>query len=333
MRPGDGARGTAQRSAARALAASLAFVSLVLAAAAAPAAADEAIFRLEDPRGDDHGDGTLRYPLGYYDLRPGDLDIVRFEARRRRGATEFEVTFAAPVKSPEGRTIDLGGGQMQQVAREGFYGVNLDVYVDTDRRDGSGGVRTLPGRKAVVAGDSAWERAIVLTPRPFDARSSLRRILLKNLRQELAASGSSAIDADRLRENAPDELERRVYFPNRVRVIGTRIRFSVPDEFLGGPARADWGYVVFSSGADVDQRFSLPELVAGTAEEGLFILPVAPGGAVDRFGGRRDDDRGQPSIVDLLVPPGQSQERILSDYALDGSRPVVLPGIVPAEVK
>jgi len=330
----DEAGGANRSSAAwRSSAAPLALVSLLLTAAALPAAAAEALFRISDPRGDDRGDGTLRYPLNYYDLRPGDLDLVAFEARKARGATEFEITFAAPVKSPEGRTIDVGGGQMQEVAREGFYALNVDIYIDTDRQDGSGGVRTLPGRKATIAASAAWERAIVLTPRPFDARSSLRRILLKNLRQELAAAGSSAADADRLRESAPDELERRVHFPSRVRVVGSRIRFSVPDEFLGGPARADWSYVVFSSGADIDQRFSLPELVGGTADEGLFILPAAPGGAADRFGGRRDDDRGQPPIVDLLVPAGQSQERLLSDYAVDGSRPVVLPGVVPAEVK
>lgn len=313
---------------------SLAIVALVFAslplAAAAPAAAAEVLFRIEDPRGDDSGDGTLRYPLNYYGLRPGDLDLDELVARRVRGGTEFEVGFAAPVRSPAGRTIDLGGGQLDDVARFGFYALNVDLYIDTDRRPGSGGVRTLPGRKAMLAPETGWERAIVLTPRPHDARSSLRRLLLKDLKRELAGTEESAETVDAMRQMLPAEIEQRVFFPTRVHVQGRRIRFFVPDEFLGEPARADWSYVVFSTAADVDQRFALPASVGGGAEEGLFLLPVAPGGAEDRFGGVREDDRGQPPIVDLLLPPGgSSQQRILADYGRGGDRPVVLTGVVP----
>jgi len=316
---------------------SQAIACLVLASlplvAVAPAVADELLFRLEDPRGDDSGDGTIRYPLNFYGFRPGDLDLREVVARRVAGGTEFEISFTSPVRSPGGRTIDVGGSQLDDVARFGFYTVNVDLYVDTDRKPGSGGVRTLPGRKAVLAPETAWERAIVLTPRPQEARSSLKRILLKGLKNELEGSESAGPEVDRMRQLLPDEVERHVFFATRIRVQGRRIRFFVPDEFLGGPARADWSYVVFTTGADVDQRFSLAELVGGTAEEGLFVVPVAPGGAVDRFGGARDDDRGQPPILDLVVPAGRSQESVLSDYDRTGKRPVVLPGVVPAEGK
>ena len=102
-------------------------------AGAARAGAAEDLFRIEDPRGDDNGDGTLRYPLNYYGLAPGDLDLVSLVARRVSGGTEFKATFAAAVKSPATYTIDFGGGQLEDVARYGFYGLNLDIYVDVDR--------------------------------------------------------------------------------------------------------------------------------------------------------------------------------------------------------
>lgn len=304
----------------------------LMGAGAAPLAAGSEIFRLADPRGDDHGDGSIRYPLNYYGLAPGELDLVSLVARRARGATEFEATFAAAVRSPEGRTIDIGGGQMKAVARHDFYGLNLDIYIDTDRQEGSGGVRALPGRKATLRPDTAWERVVVLTPRPNEARSALRRTMLAELRRELERMEESARpDLERLETLIPADLERHVFFPTNVRVTGRSIRFVVPNDFLGGEARADWSYVVFTSGADIDQRFTLPEAVGGSQEEaGLFILPVFPGGSTDRFGGRRDGDRGQPPILDLLAPPGTDQGSILSNYDFTGKRWVELPGVVPA---
>jgi len=309
----------------------LALAALLL-LGSAPLGGAELLFELSDPRGDDAGDGTIRYPLNYYGLAPGDLDLVSLTARRVSGGTELEAGFANRVKSPETRVVDLGGGQLKDVARFGFYGINLDVYIDTDREPGSGGVRTLPGRNATVVPESAWERAVVLTPRPHEAKSSLRRVLLKNLTRELdQASEERRRELTPMASMIPDEMERRVFFPTRIRVRGSAIRFFVPDDFLGGPARPDWSYVVFTSGADVDQRFALPEGFGGSGEQGLFILPVLPGGATDRFGGRRDGDRGQPPILDLLTGPGRSQESVLADYDPRGERPVALPGVVPAE--
>lgn len=318
----------------RVLAGGLALAALLTAGAARAEAADD-LFRIEDPRGDDNGDGTLRYPLNYYGLAPGDLDLVSLVARRVSGGTEFKATFGAPVKSPATYTMDFGGGQLKDVARFGFHGINLDIYVDQDRTPGAGGVRTLPGRKSSIRPDFAWEKAIVLTPRPYDAKSELRRSLLRELKRELAAKqGPSEEKAEAIRTTLPEEMEQRIFFPTRVRVAGRTVTFFVPDEFLGGPARPDWGFVVFTTGADVDLRFTLLGDFSTTGpDDGLFVLPAKPGGAVDRFGGRRDDDFGLSPVIDLVVPAETTQDRVLSDYARDGSRLVELPGVVPAEMK
>ncbi len=39
------------------------------------------------------------------------------------------------------------------------------------------------------------------------------------------------------------------------------------------------------------------------------------------------------NIVDIIVPPGTSQESVLKDYNVLEGRPAQLPGVVPAEVK
>jgi hypothetical protein len=90
--------------------------------------------------------------------------------------------------------------------------------------------------------------------------------------------------------------------------------------------------VIFVTGADIDQRFSIAESIGfgGDRPSNLFVLPVAPGGARDRFGGLRADDDTQPPILDLIVAPGTTQERILGDYDPVNDRPVRLPGVVPS---
>lgn len=299
-------------------------------APAPSAGAADAIFTLTDPRGDDHGDGRLTYPLNYYGLRAGDLDLVSLRAERVAGGTEFTASFAQPVRSTARRTIDVGGTSLDDVARLGFYTTNLDIYIDTDHVAGSGGVVTLPGRHAEIESASAWERVICLTPRPFEARTAVKSILLKSLRRQLdAKEGATREDAERIKASLPDELESHIFFPTRVHVSGRDIRFLVPDSFLGGPARADWGYVVFTTGADIDLRFEInaPGLDKAS-DERLMLLPITPGGSTDHFGGGRDDEENQTPIVDLLVPEGTTQEKVL----LSGNRkePVRLPAVIPA---
>jgi hypothetical protein len=305
---------------------------LLLTPLATPASAARTLFTLADPRGDDHGDGTIRYPLSYYDLAPGDLDLVALSARSVKGGTEFEATFARAVRRPERRAIDIGGGDLAAVARLGFYTTNLDIYVDIDRKPGSGGLTTLPGRKAEIAADHAWERAIALTPRPYEARSALKRLLMRSLREEVRSGEvGSQSEAERLKNLIPGDVEQHVFFPTRVKVAGPKISFFVPDEFLGGKAQPSWSYVVFTSGADVDLRFALPPSInASERDDTLMILPVAPGGAADRFGGKRDDDFMQPPILDLVVPVGEDQEQVLRGYDPVKKIPVTLRGVVPA---
>ncbi len=312
-------------------------IALLLAAAVAPPGAAEAagkdqIFELSDPRGDDHGDGRLIYPTRT-EFQKGDLDLISFRARRQKGGTLFEATFANPIRVPQREAIDELGTQLTSIARQGFYTFNIDVYIDVDRQPGSGGVATLPGRKAELLPENAWDLAVILTPRPHEARGELRRLWLDALREDIRDPDEPFDEEtfDEVKKTVPANLADRVFFPTNVRVRGQKISFFVPESFLRGEARPDWSYVVAVSGSNL---VSSMDLVAktGLAEEvrdNLMVLPVSPGSWRNRFGGGRENAELQPPLVDLLVPPGRSQEELLSDFT--SSEPVRLPGVVPAQ--
>jgi len=301
---------------------------------ASPAGAKQPlIFQLDDPRGDDDGDGTLVYP-GNPDFVRGDLDLISFAARRGDGGTWFEATFARPIRKPDARAVDALGTPLSRIAKLGFFTFNLDVYIDRDRVPDSGGVVALPGRKVRIDPDSAWDRAIVLTPEPHAARGELKRILTRALEEELDRDDPELdlATAVEMRHRIPMDVEERVFFPTLVRVRGQKVSFFVPDGFLGGPASAEWSYVVAVSGADLHESFDLTAQVGlstGT-EDSLMILPVTPGRPQDHFGGRERAPL-QPPLVDLLVPPGVSQAAVLESYDLAADLPAELPGVVPGK--
>ncbi|MFL6234979.1 MAG: glucodextranase DOMON-like domain-containing protein [Thermoanaerobaculia bacterium] len=309
----------------------------LLASLIAPPAfgAGKEIFTLTDPRGDDHGDGKIVYP-GNDDLKPGDLDILSLTAREDGDGTMFEVTFARPVRAPGREAIDDLGTQLDKVARFGFYNLSLDIYIDTDRTPGSGGLTMLPGRHAEIDPATAWEKAVILTPRPAEAKAELKRLLLKTLSQDTGREGSTLTDAEAeaLRKQIPVDVDERIYFPTQIHVRGQKISFFVPGIFLGGPAKSTWAYVVATSGADLAQSFELArQLGRQSSEQGLMILPVSPGRWQDRFGGGRENAAIQPPLIDVIVPKGRTQEEVLSDFDARAKRPVKLTGVVPAEQK
>ena len=47
-----------------------------------------------------------------------------------------------------------------------------------------------------------------------------------------------------------------------------------------------------------------------------MILPIAPGRRRESFGGGREDDPLQPSLVDVIIPAGTAQETVLKDYEM-----------------
>lgn len=316
--------------------------ALLVATAASPAlASGRKLFVLSDPERDDHGDGRVVYPLrSRNDLVRGHLDILSFSAWNVPDGTWFEVVFARAPQRTERRPIDDGGTILTDVAKLGFYTFNVDVYVDVDGKPGSGNTHTLPGRNVEVDPANGWERAICLTPLPEQAGTLLRRVYAeaerKDARETRTEDGRLTPEQrDAIRGEVSRQVAESVFFPTVVEIRGRAVRFFVPAPFLGGPARAEWGYVVGSSGADVAGRYDLVKLAGLKPDapmEPLFIMRVAPGRTANTFGGAWEEDPAPPALIDVLVPPGASQEELLRSGNLKaGTRPR-LPAVVPARL-
>ncbi len=171
-------------------------IPVLLAAAllAAPGGARaQQLFALDDVRGDDDGNGSLIYP-NTPDMQKGDLDLVRVAAEQRGDGVWFVVEMGQSVRSPVGRATKLGQTPLEQLARNGFFTFNVDIYVDTDRVGGSGQTGTVPGRGVTVDRQFAWEKCIVLTPRPDTARTMLQMYFDDGIRGRPARQAGQGVE-------------------------------------------------------------------------------------------------------------------------------------------
>jgi hypothetical protein len=288
------------------------------------------LFSISDPAGDDHGAGAILYP-DRGDLFPGDLDLLRLGARAGDGGTWFTARFRNPLRDPAGEVTEVGQAPLEQLARLGFYTLNLDLYIDRDRVPESGFVDTLPGRRITLRQEHAWDRAVILVPRPQMARARFEEYLsLRIAADVLAMPGrKNKRRVEELFAATLAQIDEHYYFPEQVRVRGREIEFFVPDGFLGGPARADWSYTVLVTGADVQQSARAPN--RGIDEFSLMMLPLAQGRRYDRFGVPQGADAEQPPVIDWLMPAEGVQARFLGDYDSYAGRNATLPGVVPAD--
>lgn len=306
-------------------AASLLAAALALAAGSASA---ERLFSLADVRGDDDGGGALIYP-NRPDLQKGDLDIVEFSAEQRSDGVWFAVEMARPIRKPAGQVLDVTGVPVERVARNGFYTFNVDVYVDQDRIVGAGHTDALPGRGVSVDRAYAWEKAIVLTPRPETARVMLQSYYTRVLEEELRAKQGrvSRKELDSLEADAVKYVDERYFFPSQVQVNGRRIEFRVPTEFLGSAPAPSWAYTMLVTAADLEQA-AMPGQ-SNPDKASMMTMGVGRGMRADLWGIRSDDDAGTPPVIDLLASDPKAQARVLGDYDTVSGRQPAVPGLAP----
>ncbi len=308
----------------------LAPIALVAVSGAAPFASAEPVVELADPENDDHGDGRFVYPSQGFER--GDLDVVKFTVENLDDHAVFTVEFDGRIDRPGRGAADELGRDLNRIARHGFYKFNVDVYIDTDRRPGSGYTRLLPGRLAEVAPDDAWDVAVLAVPRPAVIQGVLRELTTEELVDAQIDGEVSADEARRLARQQAATFHRSVHFPADYRVRGKRLSFEVPHAVLGGEARATWGYTVFVTAADLQASLEFMSATSVTSNTNamLGVVPINPGEEwTDRFAGGQPGEPLQPPIVDLFVPDGMSQEAVLSDYSSRRERPAILPAVVP----
>lgn len=283
---------------------------------------------LQDRKGDDHGNGDLIYP-NREDLQKGDLDLVSVSAEATRGGTLFKVEFARPIRDPRGVVTQVGQIPMERLARNGFYTFNVDIYIDTDRVAGSGKRHAIPGRGVEIDRQFAWEKAIVLTPRPEVAASMLENQLLLAAEADIKAREGrvSKYRLEYLAGELKEETDSLYFFPARARVAGRTVEFLVPESFLPGPVSESWAYTVLVTGADLEQAG--PPLSGPRRRAPMMTMGVALGITYDAFGIRSDVDSGVAPVVDLVSPVQGVQEAALNDYDVVTPRLAAVPGIAP----
>lgn len=266
-------------------------------------AAEHQVVTLEDPAGDDNGNGALVYPQRA-GIAAGDLDLLSLRITRGEDEYRFEATFRNPIRDPAKVSGDVGPEPLSYFARRGFYAFNLDVYIDQDRVNGSGNAYTLPGRGASIDEAYAWERAVVLTPRP----ELMRKQLI-----DAVADSEGARDTNEVARR----IDGSIAFPTEVQVRGRTVAFSVPAAFLASPgADSDWSVTALVTGAKTTTEASLDILdSSGTALQRLTLgaMQPKPGHPRDTFGYTGETAVGP--IVDLLAPPPLKQGDLLSGAA------------------
>ena len=284
-------------------------------------------FQLDDVVGDDNGAGYLFYPNREH-MKRGDLDIVWMRVENELDGTWFTIRFRNPIASPKGRVTILGQTPLEQIVRHDFYTFNIDIYIDTDRVENSGIRDTAPARAVQVDPDAAWERAIILTPRP-DVGRSLLDIFVQRIfgaEEQVELGRLTREDWARVRARARERVEDLVLFPRQVRVRGRELKFFVPVEFLGDAASEDWAYTVLVTGADVEQLMR----ARPGKDIPMMVMPIALGRSYEAFGLPADHDLNQAPIVDYLSADPGIQAARLGDYDLNTRRLASLPGVVPS---
>lgn len=266
-------------------------------------AATQAIVTLTDASGDDHGDGRLVYPQqGGYES--GDLDLQTLKISRDEQGFWFEATFQNQIRNPADATGLVGSESLAEFARKGFYQFNLDIYIDTDRIKGSGNTFTLPGRHVRIDPAYAWERAVILSPRPEAIRAQLLDVLTRQFPDHTAKEVEAGID-------------QTIFFPTQTRVSGRTIAFLVPASFIGSSDGTDWAITAFVTAA---QRASELKLSWGDGGKTslddltLGVMQPQPGQPREAVGYGLETSKPSP-IFDLLTRSAAQQKALLSSGA------------------
>lgn len=260
---------------------------------------------IDDAEGDDFGSGNLIYPQRA-DFHAGDLDLLRLQISRDKDGFWFEAKFKNPIADPGAVHNTNSPEALKNSARKGFYQFNLDIHIDTDRIDGSGNTATLPGRRVSIDPAYAWEKVVVLTPRP----ELMREQLWGALKEQFPARTDAETDAG---------IDKSIYFPTRIKVRGRTISFFVPADFFAGSDGTDWAVTTMVTGAITDIPADLS--LFPTTKSPLERIPL---GAMQPAAGHPRDTFGYsgvlPSpVVDLLGgSAGQQKQQLAVMTALTG---------------
>ena len=160
---------------------------------------------LEDPKGDDNGNGSIVYPTGKVYKR-GSFDLVKVSVKESGDDVIFTASFASKVLDPwKSKEWDGNGFSLQFV----------QVYLNTTA--GKGHAKTLAGINAQFSDSDAWDKVVLLSPQ-----------------------GKSRLKSE-INTKAAD-VKNDVVIPRSTKARGKTIRAVVSKKDLGGSPAETWGY-------------------------------------------------------------------------------------------
>jgi len=166
-------------------------------------------FTMTDPKGDDDGPGTYKYPTDAV-YKSGSFDITEFQVVPSGNTVEFRIKVNAKIEDPWDSQAWGGNGFSLQMAF---------IHIDTDHKAGSGVLDGLPGTNVRFKEDEAWDKVVIISPQgPTRVNSEV----------ELKAAA----------------LKSRVIVPKITRASGRTLTAVVDVAQLGGAPAETWGYQV-----------------------------------------------------------------------------------------
>lgn len=110
----------------------------------------------KDPKGDDFGPGTYKYPLDPVYLT-GSFDLTGMDVEDKGSSIEFSVNIAGKIEDPwESKTWEGNGFSIQMIF----------IFIDQDHKQNSGHCKGLPGLNINFKEDSCYEKVVIISPQP-----------------------------------------------------------------------------------------------------------------------------------------------------------------------
>ena len=184
----------------------------------------------------------------------------------------------------------------RQSEDQGFVANMWDIYIDTDGRENSGYQMALPGRDLMMAGNMGWEKVITVTPLSefelFD--------ILRNKTDELDF------------QNSVDDI----VYPDYIRVQRDKVILKISKMKLPGIS-VNSGFQCLAMGY---KKIVSPNRLLNRDVRGF---PTQ-----EDFGGGHDT-YGDPPVMDIIVPEGEDQYKILRDFRSEPYRENIRYASVP----
>lgn len=245
------------------------------------------LFDINDPIGDDKGNGYYQYPIDSR-IKRGTYDIKQFRVYEEGDVIAFEITmrnFIMRTWEDTGKTED-----------QGFVANMWDIYIDTDGLENSGYTCALPGRDLLFADKMGWEKAILISP--------------KNI-----------LDVEEVLRETTDDLEFQnmvddIIVPDYVDIQGNRIIVKIAKKRLPRISENS-GFQCFALG--------YKNIVSSNR---LFNRDIKAFATKDDFGGG-SNDYGEPTAIDVILPNGEDQYKLLNNFTTAAYRDNIRYADVP----